>query len=151
MALLTSSCYNNCCLLRPWQRRTMLWYGGASSSHAMVSDDHVSHPTPPTETLPSHTSTTGKGMHDGAGAWLKSAAARAVLSGVGIASVQDFFHFCVDTLHSNTSHKNFTSQRFFYIVDVTTSALYRATMCAKVTASLNIKFTSKSKDRTGHT
>ena len=129
----------------------MLWYGGASSSHAMVSDDHASHPTPPTETLPSHTSTTGKGMHDGAGAWLKSAAARAVLSGVGIASVQDFFHFCVDTLHSNTSHKNFTSQRFFYIVDVTTSALYRATMCAKVTASLNIKFTSKSKDRTGHT
>ena len=117
----------------------------------MVSDDHVSHPTPPTEILPSHTSTTGKGMHDGAGAWLKSAAARAVLSGVGIASVEDFFHFCVDTLHSNTTLKNFTSQRFFYIVDVTTSALYRATMCAKVTASLNIKFTSKSKDRTGHT
>ena len=92
----------------------------------------------------------GKGMHDGAGAWLKSAAARAVLGGVGIGSVEEFFQFCVDKLQTNSSHsRNFTSQRYFYLVDVTTAALYRATMSSKVTGSLKIKCTSKSSDRTG--
>ena len=75
--------------------------GGASSSLAMVCQ------------LPlcviSLSLLTGKGMHDGAGAWLKASAARACLAGVGISSVEEFFHFCQQFLNTNMSNRNFTS------------------------------------------
>lgn len=48
-------------------------------------------------------------MHDGAGAWLKSAAARACLAGVGIGCVEDFFHYCRLFLNTNKARSNFTS------------------------------------------
>lgn len=81
----------------------------------------------------------GKGMHDGAGAWLKSAAARAVLSGVGIADFEEFFQFCIACLHTNSTAKNFTSQREFYLITSLLSAMYRGTIPASVTGSIKIK------------
>ena len=87
---------------------------------------------------------TGKGMHDGAGAWLKASAARACLAGVGISSVEDFFHFCQQFLNTNMSNRNFTSgtaliflillltfdaaERHFYLISVELIASYRASM-----------------------
>ena len=56
--------------------------GGTFSSRAMVLIQSFVNEL--THALP------GKGMHDGAGAWLKSAVARACLAGVGISSVLDF-------------------------------------------------------------
>ena len=81
---------------------------------------------------------TGKGMHDGAGAWLKSAVARACLAGVGISSVVEFFQYCAQFLDSNMSNANFTSERHFYLITPETASLYRATMPAKVKGSRNI-------------
>jgi len=78
-------------------------------------------------------------MHDGAGAWLKSAAARAVLAGVGIAGVEEFFAFCISFLHENSSSKNFTSRREFYLITTLISAMYRGTIPSEVTGSLKIK------------
>jgi len=80
----------------------------------------------------------GKGMHDGAGAWIKSSVARACLSGVGIASVEDFFHYCQRFLNANVSRKNFTSERHFYLITVESAAMYRASMPSKVTGKLRI-------------
>ena len=86
-------------------------------------------------------------MHDGAGAWIKNAAARAVLSGVGIGSVKDFYDFCVRCLVHNMPHRNFTSQRHFYLVHEESVALYRAIMPADVKGSRTIKCTKT--DSTG--
>ena len=94
---------------------------------------------------------TGKGMHDGAGAWVKSAAARAVLSGVGIASVDECFDYCVTHLHSNTKRKNFTSAQFFHLISPETLATYRASMPATVSGSMLIKARKGSTMKTGNT
>ena len=59
----------------------------------------------------SNLAATGKGMHDGAGAWLKSAVARACLSGVGINNAEEFFQYCIQFLATNATNANFTSQR----------------------------------------
>ena len=80
-------------------------------------------------------------MHDGAGAWLKSAAARAVLSGVGISSVAEFFDFCIRCLRENATSKNFTSLREFYLITSMVAAMYRGTVPATVTGSIKIKQT----------
>ena len=77
--------------------------------------------------------TAGKGMHDGAGAWLKSAVARACLAGVGISTAQDFFQYCSQFLATNATKSNFTSERHFYLISIETAAMYRATMPAKIT------------------
>ena len=79
----------------------------------------------------------GKGMHDGAGAWIKAAVARACLAGVGIASVEDFFHFCRQFLNTNTSRSNFTSERHFYLISIADAAMFRASMHAQVTCTSN--------------
>jgi len=80
----------------------------------------------------------GKGMHDGAGAWIKSSVARACLAGVGILSVEDFFHYCIMFLNANISNKNFTSERNFYLLAVASVAMYRASMPSTVTGKLRI-------------
>ena len=90
---------------------------------------------------------TGKGMHDGAGAWLKSAVARACLAGVGISSVLEFFQYCAQFLETNTTKSNFTTERHFYLITPETVSLYRATMPSKVTGSKHILSTGL--DKTG--
>lgn len=93
----------------------------------------------------SHAFIAGKGMHDGAGAWIKSSVARACLSGVGIASVEDFFHYCQQFLNANISKKNFTSERFFYIITIENAALYRASMPSTVKGKMRILQTNGGK------
>lgn len=88
---------------------------------------------------------TGKGMHDGAGAWLKSAVARACLAGVGIQSVEEFFQYCIQFLATNATKSNFTSERNFYLISQQTAAMYRATMPASVKGSTRIKQTKHDK------
>ena len=85
-------------------------------------------------------------MHDGAGAWLKSAVARACLAGVGIGGVKDFFTYCIQFLHENVSPGGLTTERHFYLLTVEALAAYRATMPAKVTGSLKIKPTKDDSD-----
>ena len=86
-------------------------------------------------------------MHDGAGAWLKSSVARAVLAGVGIDSVEAFFQYCRQFLSSNMSSRNFTAQRYFYLITLEAIATHRATMASMVTGSIRMRPTKK--DATG--
>ena len=86
-------------------------------------------------------------MHDGAGAWLKSAVARACLAGVGIHTAQEFFQYCLQFLSSNLTSSNFTNERHYYLISVETSEMYRATMPAKVKGSQKILGTKT--DQTG--
>ena len=73
-------------------------------------------------------------MHDGVGQWIKSAVARAILAGMNIMDVEDFFKYCVDFLSTNARHKhNFTSFRKFYLVSLEHTVQYRMTMPSSVT------------------
>lgn len=64
------------------------------------------------------------------GAWIKSRVARAILLGVDIFSVADFFEFCQTVLTTAANQNNrlikFTSNRFFYLLELTKLAAYRA-------------------------
>ena len=90
----------------------------------------------------------GRGMHDGAGAWVKSAVARACLAGVGIANVHEFFKYCIEFLDANTTKSNnFTSERHFYLISIESVAMYRSSLPSKVTGSCRILQTKR--DGTG--
>ena len=80
-------------------------------------------------------------MHDGVGAWIKSAVARACLCGAGISTVEEFYSYCIQFLSQNTSGRCFTSRRHYYIITTDVITVYRATMPASVDGEKNIKGT----------
>ena len=89
-------------------------------------------------------------MHDGAGAWLKNAIARACLAGEGIHDAEEFFSYCVEYLSSNATGKNFTRRRHFYLVPIKTIASYRAEMVSKVTSEGPVSIWPTKADTTGY-
>jgi hypothetical protein len=85
----------------------------------------------------------GKGMHDGVGQWIKSAVARAVMSGEGISSVEQFFQYCLKFLRHNETNHNFTESRHFNNVDFDEIAKHRLAMPSTVTGSKHILATKR--------
>lgn len=83
----------------------------------------------------------GRGMQDGGGNWLKSAAALLVLSGVSIQDAFEFYAVAMEHLLENKSDANFTNRRFFYFVTVTEAMSHRAAMPAEVTSNSYLKGT----------
>ena len=84
-------------------------------------------------------------MHDGVGQWIKSAVARAVMAGVGIASALDFFKYCLKYLKANKSYlrSNFTQSRHFYMIDFNDITRHRMEMPSTVVGTKRILATKE--------